>query len=224
MSAPEQPGSPIRVLVVEDHPMVADGIAALLEDYPDLTVVGIVATVGSVAAAAEEHSVDVAVIDFHLPDGTGVDAAGQIRSASPATGIVFLSGDDSDEILLAAIEVGASSCLLKSASGSEIVDAIRSAARDEITIPAETITSALARERTSARQIAQHAALLSRLTPREREVLGLMIGGADNRTVADRLTISYATVRTHVRSILTKLEARSRLEAVAKATESELRT
>jgi len=221
MREPEREDGRIRVLLVEDHPVVAEGIAAMLEDYPDLTIVGSVGSVGPVAAAVSQLSVDVALIDFRLPDGTGADAAGDVRAGAPSAGIVFLSGDDSDEIVLAAIEVGASSYLLKSAQASEIVDAIRSAARGEIIIPAEKITSALVRDRINARQRARQVALLGRLTPREREVLTHMIGGADNRTVADRLTISYATVRTHVRSILSKLEARSRLEAVARATDAE---
>jgi DNA-binding NarL/FixJ family response regulator len=204
---------------VEDHPVVAEGLSALLEDSPDLSVAACVPSVASTASVIETVAADVAVIDFHLPDGDGVDAADRIRAHSPRTAIVFLSADDSDEVLHGAIEAGASSSLLKSATGKEIVDAIRSAAAGEMLIPAETITRLLARERESAREHTRHAALLDSLTPREQEILTLMILGADNRTVADRLCISYATVRTHVRSILVKLGARSRLEAVAKATQ-----
>ena len=219
MSDPGEAAIPLRVLIVEDHPMVTEGLSSLLQDYPDLAIVGSAASVADVVAMIGEISPDVAVIDFHLPDGTGADAADHIRTRSPSTAIVFLSVDGSDERLLAAIGAGASNYLLKSATGKEIVHAIRAAAGGETLIPAETITGVLTRERESARQHARHAELLGRLTPREQEILALMIQGADNRIIAERLSIRYATVRTHVRSILDKLEAHSRLEAAAKATQ-----
>jgi DNA-binding NarL/FixJ family response regulator len=219
VSDPGEPAVVIRVLIVEDHPVVAEGLASLLEDYPDLAIVGCVDSVAGVARVLEEIFADVAVIDFHLPDGTGADAADHMRARSPSTAIVFLSADDSDEPLLAAIEAGASGYLLKSATGKEIVHTIRSAAGGETLIPARTITGVLARERESARDHARHAELLDSLTQRQQEILALLIQGADNVTVADRLSISYATVRTHVRSILAKLGVHTRLEAVAKATQ-----
>jgi len=215
--------TPIRVMIIEDHPVVAEGLSSLLADYPDLEVVAGAMSVAEVSPVLAAASPDVAVIDFHLPDGTGADAADVIRARSGSTAIVFLSADDTDEPLLAAVEAGASSYLLKSSSGEEIVQSIRAAAAGETLIPAATMASALARRRELDREQATQAQLLARLTPREKEILGLMIHGADNRAVAERLQISYATVRTHVRSILAKLDARSQLDAVAKAVQLGLR-
>jgi two-component system, NarL family, response regulator DevR len=217
MDAPRKPHRPITVLVVEDHPIVAEGLSSLLEDYADLAVVAVAASVAEVTRAIERVSADVALIDFHLPDGTGADAAERIRARCGSTAIVFLSADDSDERLIEAIEAGASSYVLKSARSEEIVRSIRAAAAGQTLIPAGTIARALAVRRESARRRERGEELLASLTPREKEVLTLMIGGADNMAMADALHISYATVRTHVRSILSKLNAHSQLDAVAKA-------
>jgi RNA polymerase sigma factor (sigma-70 family) len=223
MNAPRDRDEPIGVLIVEDHPIVAEGLHALLDGYADLTVTAVARSVADVARAHGDVCPDVAVIDFHLPDGTGADAADRIRACCRATAIVFLSADDSDDRLLAAIEAGASSYLLKSASGEQIIESIRAAAAGHTLIPAGAIATALTQRRRAARERTRQAQVLASLTPREREILTLMIDGSDNRAVAELLHISYATVRTHVRSILGKLNARSQLDAVAKATQLGLR-
>ncbi|UGY90959.1 response regulator [Streptomyces gobiensis] len=222
MTGPTEPAEPpelIKVLIVEDHRAVAEGLWALLAEYSGLTVVGWADSVAGVPPAAAELAPDVALIDFRLSDGTGADAAAHIRANDPSTAIVFLSADTSDDALLAAVEAGACGYLLKSASGDEIAGAIRSAAEGETLIPARTLVDVLSRHRESARVSAQQAKRLESLTRREQEILALMSQGLDNRALADRLSISYATVRTHVRAILEKLESRSQLEAVAKASD-----
>jgi DNA-binding NarL/FixJ family response regulator len=216
MSGSRERDGPIRVLIVEDHPVVAEGLACLLRSYDDLAVIAIAASVAEAIPALAGACPDVAVVDFHLPDGTGADAADRIRAHCQAA-IVFLTADDSDERLLQAIESGASGYLLKSVTGAEIVASIRAAAAGETLIPAGAIATALAERAKIAREQSRNEQLLASLTPREREILALMIDGADNRAVAEQLHISYATVRTHVRSILGKLDARSQLDAVTKA-------
>ncbi|KUL35442.1 response regulator [Streptomyces regalis] len=208
-----------KVLLVEDHRAVAEGLWALLDEYDDLTVVGWADSVAEAVPMTEQLSPQVALIDYRLPDGTGADAAARIRAHDPAVVVVFLSADTSDAALLAAVEAGASGYLLKSAGGDEIAAAIRAAAAGETLIPARTLMEVLARHRETTRASAQQTERLNSLTAREQEILALMTQGLDNRAIADHLTISYATVRTHVRGILEKLEARSQLEAVAKAAE-----
>jgi DNA-binding NarL/FixJ family response regulator len=125
--------------------------------------------------------------------------------------------DDSDELMLAALEAGASGYLVKTASGADVAEAVRRAAEGEILIPARELATLLTRRRLQARRQTERSRRLDSLTPRERQILGLMAEGMDNREVARRLGVSYATVRSHVRNLLGKLGARSKLEAVVRA-------
>lgn len=213
-------GEHIRVLLAEDHRIVAEGLTALLESYPDIEMLGWYPTVAENVAVAREQTPDVAVLDFRLADGTGADAAAGIRAASPATALVFLSADASEESLIAAVEAGACGYLIKSAGADEVAEAVRRAAEGEMLIPADQLAALLVRSRELAQQQRNRGLLRERFTARELEVLELMVDGLDNRALAAQLSVSYATARTHVRNVLQKLDARSKLEAVVKATES----
>jgi DNA-binding NarL/FixJ family response regulator len=206
-----------RVLIVEDHQVVAEGLAMLLDDHPELRVVGVAGGVADVERIAAATAVDVAVADYWLPDGTGVDAARVLRAHHPDAAVLFLSADDSDEVMLAALEAGASGYLVKSAGGADVATAVRRAADGDVLVPARQLAALLARRRQQAQRQAERTRLLASLTVRERQVLGLLAEGKDNREVAARLGVSYPTVRSHVRSLLTKLGARSKLEAVVRA-------
>jgi two-component system nitrate/nitrite response regulator NarL len=210
---------PYRVLIIEDHQVVAEGLAALLGEQPDLEVVGIAGSVADVQQWAISDPVDVAVADYWLPDGTGVDATMALREHWPEVMVVFLSADDSDESMLAALEAAASGYLVKSASGADVVAAVRRAAEGEILVPARQLAALLARRRERAHLQAERSRLLESLTPRERQILGLLAEGMDNRDIARQLGVSYTTVRSHVRHLLSKLSAHSKLEAVVKAAE-----
>jgi two-component system nitrate/nitrite response regulator NarL len=197
--------------------VVAEGLVALFDGQPLLQVLAWVPSVADAVRIAERQSVDVAIVDFRLPDGTGADAAARIREYRPTAAIVFLSADDSDQAMLAAVEAGASGYLVKSAAGPEIVDAVRRAADGEMLIPAPKLAALLGRRREVAGQDDDRGRRLASLTPREMEILQLMTHGLDNREIAARLSVAYPTVRSHVRQVLNKLGARSRLEAVIKA-------
>jgi DNA-binding NarL/FixJ family response regulator len=208
---------PVRVLVVEDHPVVGEGLVALLAEDPRIRVVQRVETVAQAVRAAATEPLEVALIDFRLPDGTGAEAAVGIREHRPDVAVVFLSADDSEQAMIAAVEAGAAGYLVKTAAGSEIVEAVQRAAEGEMLLPAPRLAALLARRRELAQEQDRRARLLGSLTPREREILTLMAEGLDNRRIADRLHVAYPTVRSHVRRVLQKLGARSRLEAVVKA-------
>ncbi len=202
----------IRVLIVEDHQIVADGLTALLNDQKDMTVVGNVATVAESAPAAAELSPDVVLLDFRLTDGTGADAAAAIRRVNTTAKHIFLTREDSDVARLAALESGASGFIHKSKAAGEVVDAIRMVAGGATLITPNTIASLLNRRRESDSQ-------RESLTSREKEVLRLMAEGLPSREIASRLGISYATVRTHIRSLGAKLGVHSKLQAIVKARE-----
>jgi two-component system response regulator DevR len=201
-----------RVLIVEDHRVVAEGLAALINDEGDLSVVGNVGSVAAAAVAAAELNPDVVLLDFRLPDGTGLDAAAAIRSIRPATKMIFLTREDTEAARFAAVQSGASAFLHKSRAAAEVVAAIRDVARGKMLITPRTIATLIQKRRNIEDQ-------LDRLTPREKEVLRLMAEGFPSRAIAAKMGISYTTVRTHIRSVGTKLTVHSKLEAIVKARE-----
>lgn len=203
---------PTRVLIVEDHQIVADGLTALLNDQRDMTVVGNVASVAESAAKAAELVPDIVLLDFRLNDGTGADAAAAIRRVAPNAKHIFLTREDSDIARFAALESGASGFIHKSRAATEVVEAIRKVAGGGTLITPSAIASLLNRRRESDTQ-------RESLTAREKEVLRLMAEGHSSRDIASKLGISYATVRTHIRSLDSKLGVHSKVQAIVKARE-----
>ena len=191
---------------------MAEGLSALINDQADMKVVGNVGTVAESVTAATELNPDIVLLDFHLPDGTGPDAAAAIRGVRPAAKMIFLTREDTEGARFAAVQSGASAFLHKSRAAAEVVAAIRDVARGKILITPRTIATLLAKRRALEAQ-------LERLTPREKEVLRLMAEGQPSRAIAAQLGISYTTVRTHIRSLGSKLAVHSKLEAIIKARE-----
>ena len=203
---------PIRILIVEDHQVVADGLAALLNDQPDMTVVGTAVGVEDSLMLTAELMPDVALVDFRLGDGTGADAGTGIRQIRPDTKLIFLTREDSEAARFAALESGASAFIHKSRAASEVVEAVRTVGKGGTLFTPRSISSLVRRRREMDGQ-------LESLTPREREVLRMMAQGVSSRDIAGALGISYTTVRTHIRSLGGKLGVHSKLEAIAKARE-----
>ncbi|HEY1455641.1 MAG TPA: response regulator transcription factor, partial [Candidatus Dormibacteraeota bacterium] len=201
---------PTRVLIVEDHQVVAEGLAALIGDQVDMEVVGRAGSVVESVARATELTPDIILMDFRLTDGTGADAGLAIRHVRPDSKIIFLTREDTDAARFAALEAGASAFIHKSRAAQEIIDAIRLVAGGGSLYTPRTIATLLNKRREIDTQ-------LERLTPREKEVLRLMAEGMASRDIADKLGISYTTVRTHIRSLGSKMGVHSKLEAIVKA-------
>jgi len=201
-----------RVLIVEDHQVVAEGLAALINDQKDMTVVGHAGSVADSVARTAELNPDLVLVDFRLTDGTGADAAAAIRQIRPDAKLIFLTREDSDATRFAALEAGASAFIHKSRAAQDVVDAIRTVAGGGTLFTPRTIAQLLNTRR-------EVEAQLERLTMREKEVLRLMAEGTSSREIAGKLGISYTTVRTHIRSLGSKLGVHSKLEAIVKARE-----
>jgi DNA-binding NarL/FixJ family response regulator len=207
----EVSAAPLRVLIVDDHEVFADGLAALLSGEPDVAVAGIASGVADAGALAAQVRPDVVLMDYELLDGTGIEATLAVRSACPTASVVMLTSYSDDTVLLAAIEAGCSGFLTKHRAGREVVDAVRTAAAGEVLISPALLARLLPRLRREPIRAA------SALTARELQVLELLAEGLSNHAIADRLSVSHNTVRNHVQNLLAKLDAHSRLEAVATA-------
>jgi len=203
--------APIRVLLVDDHQMFVESVARLLSGE-GIEVVATASNGKDAVARAEETAVDVAVIDYRLPDTDGVSVARRIHAVRPATKLLILTGAEESAILVSAIEAGCSGFLTKDKAFKELLVAVRTAHAGEAYIPHELLSGLLPRLSRTYRGVGAD------LTQREREVLGLVAEGLSNQAIATRLMLSINTVRNHVQSLLSKLEAHSKLEAVAIAT------
>jgi len=209
----------VRVLIVDDHRLMVEGLASILAGPDGFQVVATAGTVADAVRAAEEHRPDVVLMDFRLPDGDGAQATERIRAALPDSAVLFLSADASDSAMLRAVEAGACGYIAKDSDIEALVSSIGRAAEGEFLLPAATMARLLQRQRQKQAETDSQRSLENEVSPREREVLRQMALGRDNQAIAAELGIGYGTVRSHVRHLLEKLYAHSRLEAVAIARE-----
>jgi len=207
----------IRVLIVQDHPLLASAIARILESEDDLTVSGVARRGDEAAVLAAREKPSVVLMDFRLPDCSGPAAAADIKLAFPSAAIVFHSADESDGSLLDAIDAGAIAYLTKSATADQIVEAVRKAAGGEVLIPVELFARAIARQHKVVTDEQARRRLSAQFTPRELDVLRLLAEGHDTSTLASRLNIAPHTVEWHVRHLIEKLGVHSKLQAVIAA-------
>ena len=203
----------IRILIVDDHASFRGAMAFMLAHEGDITVVAEAGSLAEARAALADATVDVALIDLDLPDGQGIDLVPDLHARNPEASAVILTGSVRTENQALAIAAGASGFLHKSTNIVEIATAIRRlAAGHTLITPSEALALMRQAARYEARtQTAQRA--FAQLTPRERDVLRALTAGLDNQGIADRLSVSVATVRVHVVQLLRKLAVDSRLQA-----------
>lgn len=200
----------IRVLVADDHPIVRNGIVALLQAAPDVEVAGEAAHGAEAVELALRLVPDIVLMDLRMPEIDGVDATALILAADPGIRVIVLTTYESDESILAAIEAGASGYLLKAAPQDEILAGIRSVARGEVAL-APSIAALLVR------RVAKPAAVT--LSERETQVLRLVGRGNSNAAIARTMFLSEATVKTHLVHAFEKLGVSDRTRAVTLAME-----
>src|SRR5271170_4909935 len=194
---------PIQILCVDDHPLLRKGIAALIEDHEDMTIVGSATNGREAVDMFSRLRPDLTLMDLRMPDMDGIRAITLIRQQFPDARIIVLTTYPGDVQALGALKAGAMSYLLKSSLGTELLDAIRTVHAGKRFIPQEV-----------AAELGRHAADEA-LTAREIEVLQCAEGGHSNKQIARELGISVATVKAHIRSLLPKLNASDRTHAVS---------
>lgn len=201
----------LRVMICDDHQVVAQGLAAVLAAEPDIDVVGVTGSMSEVVEQAETLRPDVVLLDYELPDGDGVAATKVLKAGRPEVKVVLLTAYSNEAVLVAAVEAGCSGFVTKHDGSQVVADGVRLAASGEALVSAAMLRQVLPRLSRTRRRASTD------LTSREIEVLELLAEGVSTQDIAERLYVSTNTVRNHAQSILMKLGVHSRLEAVSAA-------
>ncbi|MGP3952131.1 response regulator [Streptomyces sp. 7N604] len=209
-----------KVFLLDDHEVVRRGVRDLLDDEPDITVIGEAGTVAHALVRIQALRPDVAILDVRLPDGDGVSVCRELRSRMPELACLMLTSFDDEEALLDAIMAGAAGYVLKQIQGSDLITAVRTVASGKSMLDPSTTAKVLARLR-GADEEEPSPAEMPQLTEREREILGLIGEGLTNREIGLRLHLAEKTVKNHVSRLLAKLGVERRVQAAVIATQAQ---
>jgi DNA-binding NarL/FixJ family response regulator len=203
----------MRIMIVDDHDVVREGLLALLKRREGFDVVGQASTVAEAIAEAARTSPDVIVMDVRLPDGSGIEACRTIREARPETKVLMLTSYADEDAVFAAILAGAAGYVLKQTRGRDLAAAIASVARGESLLDAAVTQKVLERVRSAGKRKAEDP--LNALTEQEQKILHLIAEGKTNKQIAGDIFLSDKTVKNYVSNILRKLNLTRRAEAAA---------
>jgi len=199
------PVTPIRILIADDHPVVREGLAAMIKRRTDMTVVAEANHGQEAVALFHQHQPDVVLMDLRMPEMDGVEAILTIREQTPEARVIVLTTYDTDEDIYRALRAGAKAYLLKDTPREELLDTIRAVSAGRTRVPSDVAAKLVERVSSEA------------LTAREVDVLRLIVAGHSNREIATLLYISEGTVKTHVNHLLMKLGVSDRTQAVTTA-------
>jgi DNA-binding NarL/FixJ family response regulator len=202
-----------RILIVDDHEVVREGLRALLSKREGFDVVGQAGTMEQAISEAARSLPDVIVMDVRLPDGSGIEACREIREVRPETKVIMLTSYADDDAVFASILAGAAGYVLKQTRGAALADAIASVARGESLLDAAVTQKVMERVRSASQRKADDP--LDALTEQEHKILALIAEGKTNKEIADEVYLSDKTVKNYVSNILSKLNLRRRSEAAA---------
>lgn len=203
----------LRVMLVDDHEVVRDGVRALLESAGGMLVVAQAGTVREAVAHAERSFPDVIVMDVRLADGSGIEATREIRSRRPKTAVLMLTSFDDDEALFSSIMAGAAGYVLKQIHGQDLVNAVRAVGRGESLLDPAATGSVLARLRKGKHLVEDEK--LARLSAQEERILTLVADGKTNKEIGEEMNLAEKTVKNYMSNVLNKLEVARRAEAAA---------
>jgi DNA-binding NarL/FixJ family response regulator len=204
---------PLRVVLVDDHEVVRNGIKALLAETPDVSVVGEAGTVKDAVERAVWARPDVVIMDVRLPDGSGIEATREIRAKLPNTQVLMLTSFSDDEAIFASIMAGAAGYVLKQIKGADLIRAVQTVGRGESLLDPAVTKGVLDRLRKGKHLMKDER--LARLSAQEERILEMIADGKTNNEIGQKLHLAEKTVKNYVTSILSKLDVARRAEAAA---------